>query len=152
VIVGGALGLIEPAAWRALAQTGRSQVMIAVVTFAGVVIFGVLQALLVAVALSIVDVVARCAKPHDAVLGYVDQLGRYAVVTFHPSARVTPGTRDRFTNPRLEMPGVREGQSAVEAVDERLLRRTRSSEPAEIGTVHMYPTVDAAVGAFTAEQ
>ncbi|MFO7591637.1 MAG: SulP family inorganic anion transporter [Acidimicrobiia bacterium] len=91
VIVGAAIGLIEPAAWRALMQTGRSQVMIAVVTFAGVIIFGVLEALLVAVALSIIDVVARSAKPHDSVLGYVDRLERYANVTFHPSARMTPG-------------------------------------------------------------
>ncbi|MCJ7671334.1 MAG: SulP family inorganic anion transporter [Acidimicrobiia bacterium] len=91
VIVGAAVGLIEPAAWRALAQTGRSQVMIAAVTFAGVIIVGVLQALILAVALSIVDVVARSAKPHDAVLGYVDRLGRYANVTFHPSARIEPG-------------------------------------------------------------
>jgi MFS superfamily sulfate permease-like transporter len=66
-------------------------VLIAIVTFTGVIAVGVLQALLVAVALSIVDVVARSAKPHDAVLGYVDRLGRYANVTFHPSARVTPG-------------------------------------------------------------
>jgi high affinity sulfate transporter 1 len=91
VIIGAAIGLIDPAAWRGLARTGRSQVIIAAVTFAGVVIVGVLEALLVAVALSIVDVVARSAKPHDAVLGYVDRLGRYANVTFHPSARVTPG-------------------------------------------------------------
>jgi len=91
VIIGAAIGLVEPAAWRALARAGRSQVVIAIVTFAGVIAVGVLQALLVAVALSIVDVVARSAKPHDAVLGYVDRLGRYANVTFHPSARVTPG-------------------------------------------------------------
>ena len=42
-------------------------------------------------ALSIVDVVRRSAQPHDAVLGWVDRLGRYANVQLHPSARVTPG-------------------------------------------------------------
>jgi sulfate permease, SulP family len=58
---------------------------------AGVVAFGVLQALLVAVALSIVDVARRSAAPHDAVLGWVERLGRYADVSLHARAKVTPG-------------------------------------------------------------
>jgi MFS superfamily sulfate permease-like transporter len=33
----------------------------------------------------------RSAKPHDAVLGYVSRLGRWADVSVHPGARVTPG-------------------------------------------------------------
>jgi SulP family sulfate permease len=91
VIVSAAIGLIEPNAWRALARAGRSQVVIALVTFIGVIAVGVLEALIVAVALSILDVVMRSARPHDAVLGYVDRLDRWANVSLHPSARVTPG-------------------------------------------------------------
>ena len=33
----------------------------------------------------------RSARPYDSVLGWVDRLGRYADVSLHPSARVTPG-------------------------------------------------------------
>ena len=51
---------------------------------------GVLEALLVAVALSIVDVSWRSATPHDAVLGF-ERLDRYANVRLHPRAQVTPG-------------------------------------------------------------
>ncbi len=91
VIVAAAIGLVDPPAWRALAQAGRSQVVIAVVTMVGVVVFGVLEALLVAVALSILDVVLRSARPHDAVLGYVPRLGRWADVSLHRTAAVTPG-------------------------------------------------------------
>ena len=91
VIVAAAIGLVEPAAWRGLARTSRVEVAIAAVTMAGVVVVGVLEALLVAVALSIVDVVRRSATPHDAVLGWVERLGRYADVRLHPSATVTPG-------------------------------------------------------------
>ena len=58
---------------------------------AGVVAVGVLEALVFAVGLSVVDVVRRSARPHDAVLGWVDELGRYADVAVHPTARVTPG-------------------------------------------------------------
>ncbi|HYN18175.1 MAG TPA: SulP family inorganic anion transporter, partial [Actinomycetes bacterium] len=74
VIVAAAIGLIEPASWRGLARTSRVEVAIAAVTMAGVVAFGVLQALVVAVALSIVDVARRSATPHDAVLGWVERL------------------------------------------------------------------------------
>ncbi len=91
VIVAAAIGLIEPAAWKALARAGRSQVVIAAATLVGVVVFGVLQALVVAVAMSIVEVLMRSAKPHDAVLGYVARLDRWADVAVHPSARVVAG-------------------------------------------------------------
>jgi len=91
VIVAAAIGLVEPDAWRDLARAGRSQVVIAAVTLVGVVVFGVLQALIVAVGLSIVEVLMRSAKPHDAVLGYVPRLGRWANVSMHRGARVTPG-------------------------------------------------------------
>ena len=76
---------------------------------------GVLQALTIAVALSIVDVVRRSAQPHDAVLGWVDRLGRYANVQLHRSARITPGVviyrlDDRlfFANARYVQGRVRE--------------------------------------------
>jgi sulfate permease, SulP family len=91
VIISAALGLIDTAAWRAISSVGRVEVAIAAVTMAGVVLFGVLEALVVAVALSVLDTVRRSAQPHDAVLGWVERLGRYANVELHPSATVTPG-------------------------------------------------------------
>jgi sulfate permease, SulP family len=91
VIVAAAIGLVDPQAWRALWATDRVEVTIAAVTTAGVVAVGVLEALVFAVLLSIVDVVRRSARPHDAVLGWVEGLGRYGDVALHPSARVTPG-------------------------------------------------------------
>jgi SulP family sulfate permease len=91
VIVAAAIGLVDPQAWRALWATDRVEVTIAAVTTAGVVAVGVLEALVFAVLLSIVDVVRRSARPHDAVLGWVEGLGRYGDVALHTSARVTPG-------------------------------------------------------------
>jgi sulfate permease, SulP family len=91
VIVSAALGLVDSNAWRALWGTDRVEVTIAAVTTAGVVAVGVLEALVFAVGLSIVDVVRRSARPHDAVLGWVERLGRYGDVAVHPSARITPG-------------------------------------------------------------
>jgi SulP family sulfate permease len=91
VIVGAALGMIDLAAWRGLARISRAEVSIAVITMVGVITVGVLRALLLAVALSIVDAVRRSATPHDAVLGWVERLDRYADVRLHPSAKIVPG-------------------------------------------------------------
>jgi sulfate permease, SulP family len=91
VIVAAAAGLVDLASWRGLARVSRVEVAIAAITTAGVVLVGVLEALVVAVALSVVDVVRRSATPHDAVLGWVERLGRYADVRLHPSATLAPG-------------------------------------------------------------
>ncbi len=91
VIVSAAVGLVNVGAWRGLIAVSRYETGIAAVTFVGVLALGVLRALLIAVLLSIVDVVRRSAQPHDAVLGWVDRLGRYGNVQLHSSARVTPG-------------------------------------------------------------
>jgi sulfate permease, SulP family len=91
VIVSAAIGLVDPNAWRRLAAVDNVEVAIAGVTTACVVVFGVLEALGVAVGLSVIDTVRRSAKPHDAVLGWVERLGRYADVSLHRSATETPG-------------------------------------------------------------
>ncbi len=91
VIISAAIGLIDRTAWRSLWTTDRVEFTIAAVTMAGVVLIGVLEALAVAVGLSIVDVVRRSARPHDAVLGWVERLGRWGDVAVHPTAETTPG-------------------------------------------------------------
>jgi MFS superfamily sulfate permease-like transporter len=91
VIVAAAIGLVDPKAWRFLARSSRGDVVIAAITTTGVVLVGVLEALILAVLLSIVDVVRRGAKPHDAVLGWVERLGRYGDVSVHRHATIVPG-------------------------------------------------------------
>jgi high affinity sulfate transporter 1 len=91
IIVAASIGIVDLDSWRGLARLSRVEVAIAAVTMVGVVSVGVLRALLLAVALSVVDAVRRSATPHDAVLGWVDRLDRYADVRLHPSAKVVPG-------------------------------------------------------------
>jgi high affinity sulfate transporter 1 len=91
IIVSAAIGLVNPGAWRELARTDKVELALAGVTTAGVLVTGVLTAIAFAVGLSIVDVVRRSARPHDAVLGWVPTMGRYADVAVHRSAQVTPG-------------------------------------------------------------
>ena len=67
------------------------ELAIAGVTTALVLVTGVLEAIAFAVGLSVVDVVRRSARPHDAVLGWVPELGRYADVSIHRNAKTVPG-------------------------------------------------------------
>jgi SulP family sulfate permease len=120
VIVSAAIGLVEPQAWRALAAVDPVEVAIAGATTGCVVVLGVLEALIVAVGLSVIDTVRRSARPHDAVLGWVERLGRYADVSLHPSATITPGVvvyrlDDRlfFANARYFKARVREAIRAA---------------------------------------
>ena len=91
VIISAALGLVELSDWRSLAATDKVEVAIAAAAMACVIVIGVLEGIVVAVALSLVDVVRRSARPHDAVLGWDEELGRYADVAVHRRARQTPG-------------------------------------------------------------
>jgi SulP family sulfate permease len=91
LIVAAAIGIVDPAGWRSLAASGRAPVVIAAVTSVGVIVLGILPALGLAVVMSIVEIVARGAHPHDAVLGFVPRLGRYGDVRFHRRAVVAPG-------------------------------------------------------------
>lgn len=91
VIVVAALGLVDRPAWRALRDTDKVEFAIAAVTMALVLITGVLEAIAFAVGLSIVDVVRRSALPHDAVLGWVPKLGRWADVSVYRGAETVPG-------------------------------------------------------------
>jgi MFS superfamily sulfate permease-like transporter len=91
LIVSAAIGLVDVGAWRELAAADRVEVAIAAVTAAGVVVVGVLEAVVFAVGLTILDAVRRSARPGDAVLGYDAALGRFVDVAQRPDARVVPG-------------------------------------------------------------
>ena len=91
VIVYAGAKLIDPAQWRALARSSRVEVVIAAITVACVVTVGVLQAIIVAVVLSVADIIRRAARPADAVLGWSAEEDRYVDVVDHPDAGITPG-------------------------------------------------------------
>jgi MFS superfamily sulfate permease-like transporter len=59
--------------------------------FAGVAVLGVLWGVGIAIALSLLSFVRRAWRPHDAVLGRVDNLKGYHDTERHPEARLIPG-------------------------------------------------------------
>jgi high affinity sulfate transporter 1 len=91
VIIQASTGLFSVKQWREVIRISRFETVIAVVALAGVLVLGVLEAIILAVVLSILDAVRRSARPHDAVLGYDPELERYADVRDAENAMVTRG-------------------------------------------------------------
>ncbi len=75
IIIVASLGLIDIAAFRFLRQVRPAEFWLAVVTALGVLIVGVLAGILVAVVLSLIMLLYRMARPHDALLDDVDVAG-----------------------------------------------------------------------------
>jgi sulfate permease, SulP family len=74
-IIVASLGLIDIAAFRFLRQVRPAEFWLAVVTAFGVLTVGVLARILVAVMLSLIMLLYRMARPHDALLDDVDADG-----------------------------------------------------------------------------
>lgn len=91
VIIYAAIGLVDVSAWRALIRGSRAELAVAGVTVLGMLTVGLLPALLLAVLLSILDVVRRSAQPRDAVLGWSAEHRRFVDVERRRNAVVVPG-------------------------------------------------------------
>jgi high affinity sulfate transporter 1 len=91
IVITAAIGLIDVAAVRRLYRVRRSEFVLWLAAFAGVALLGVLVGIFTAILLSLADFVRRAWRPHDAVLGRVDELKGYHDVTRYPSARQVPG-------------------------------------------------------------
>ena len=91
VIIYAALGLMDLGAWRAFARGSRGELVVAVITVIGMLTIGLLPSLILAVLLSILDVVRRSAQPRDAVLGWSPTARRFVDVERHRDAVVFPG-------------------------------------------------------------
>ena len=91
VIVFSASKLIVPDQWRSLARSSRAEIVIAATTAIFVVTIGVLQAIVVAVILSVADVIRRAARPADAVLGWSSSQDRYVDVSDDLDVGIVPG-------------------------------------------------------------
>jgi SulP family sulfate permease len=93
IIIVASLGLIDIAAFRFLRQVRPAEFWLAMVTAWGVLCVGVLWGILVAVMLSLIMVLYRISRPHDALLDEVDASGGtvYRGVTDKAAALTEPG-------------------------------------------------------------
>ena len=91
VVIYAALRLIHVRELVKLARFRSTELGLALIALVGVLVFGVLSGILVAVGLSVVELFARVARPPASVLGRVPGLAGLHNVEDYPDARTIPG-------------------------------------------------------------
>ena len=91
IVIYAAIRLIDIPAFRRLFAFRRSELVLALSACVGVLAFNILYGVLVAIALSVADLLLRVARPHDAIQGLVPGLAGMHDVDDYPDARTIPG-------------------------------------------------------------
>ena len=91
VVIAAVIGLVDVPGLRWLARVNRVDFALAIAAFVGVVLFGVLAAIAIAIGLSALAFLWRSWHPYDAVLGRVTGRKGYHDVVRHPDAATVPG-------------------------------------------------------------
>lgn len=91
LVVYAGLRLVDLAGLRRIAAFRLSELVLALVTMAAVLVTGLLNGIGIAVALSLLDLIRRIVHPHDGVLGYVPGLAGMHDVDDYPDATQVPG-------------------------------------------------------------
>ncbi|HEX9258755.1 MAG TPA: SulP family inorganic anion transporter [Acidimicrobiales bacterium] len=91
IVIYAATRLVELPELRRFARLRWTELALALLATVGVVVVGVLLGILIAVGLSVVDMLVRVARPHWAVLGKVPGLAGLHDVTDFDDAATTPG-------------------------------------------------------------
>jgi SulP family sulfate permease len=90
-VVYAAVRLVDVGEFRRYARFRRSELLLALATTAAVLAVGVLVGVLVAIGLSILDLLRRVARPHDAIEGHVPGLAGMHDIDDFPDAKPVAG-------------------------------------------------------------
>lgn len=91
LVIYAALRLIELTEFRRIATFRASELTLALATTAGVLVLDVLYGVIVAIGLSILDLLRRLARPHDGILGEVPGFAGMHDIDDHPGAKLVAG-------------------------------------------------------------
>lgn len=91
IVVYAAVRLIDLAGFRRLWSFRPEEFLLAIAALGGVLIFGILTGVVLAVGLSVAEMLRRVARPHDAVVGFVPGLAGMHDVDDYPDADTVPG-------------------------------------------------------------
>ncbi|MFI6494989.1 SulP family inorganic anion transporter [Streptomyces sp. NPDC050564] len=91
LVVYAAARMIDFAGFRRLASFRRRELLLALGCLAGVLALDILYGVIVAVGLSVAELLTRVARPHDAVEGLVPGMAGMHDVDDYPQARTIPG-------------------------------------------------------------
>ncbi|MDQ0834272.1 SulP family sulfate permease [Streptomyces achromogenes] len=120
LVVYAAVRMIDLAGFRRLASFRRRELLLALGCLAGVLALDVLYGVLVAVGLSVAELLTRVARPHDAVEGLVPGMAGMHDVDDYPQARTIPGLLVyRYDSPLFFANAENFRRRALAAVDEQ---------------------------------
>lgn len=91
VVVYAAVRLIDLPELRRLWRFRRREFILALAAFVGVLVFDILYGVLAAVAISVIELLTRVARPHSAVLGRSDEVAGWHDIDDYPTAVQVPG-------------------------------------------------------------
>ncbi|MFC6287074.1 SulP family inorganic anion transporter [Nocardioides sp. GCM10027113] len=91
VVVYAATRIVDVAELRRFGRFRRSELVLALATSVAVLALGVLVGVVAAIALSVLDLLRRVARPHDAVEGAVPGVAGFHDIDDYPEARQDPG-------------------------------------------------------------
>ena len=113
-----AIRLVDVAGFRRLAAFRRTELLLALAALVGVLAFDILYGVLLAVGLSVAEMLHRIARPHDAIEGLVPDLAGMHDVDDYPEATTIPGlVVYRYDSPLFFANAENFRQRALAAVD-----------------------------------
>ncbi|MFE1883724.1 SulP family inorganic anion transporter [Streptomyces diastatochromogenes] len=120
LVVYAAAHMIDVAGFRRLASFRRRELFLALGCLAGVLALDILYGVLVAVGLSVAELLTRVARPHDAIEGLVPGVAGMHDVDDYPEARTIPGLLVyRYDSPLFFANAEDFRRRALAAVDEQ---------------------------------
>jgi len=91
VVIASAIGLIEITDLRRIYRIQQWEFWLSMVCCAGVVLFGAIEGIAIAIVVAVIEFLWDGWRPHSAVLGRVDGVKGYHDITRYPDARLVPG-------------------------------------------------------------
>ncbi|WP_405766413.1 SulP family inorganic anion transporter [Streptomyces sp. NBC_01538] len=120
LVVYAAVRMIDLAGFRRLTSFRRRELLLALGCLAGVLALDILYGVIVAVGLSVAELLTRVARPHDAVEGLVPGMAGMHDVDDYPQARTIPGLLVyRYDSPLFFANAEDFRRRALAAVDEQ---------------------------------
>jgi SulP family sulfate permease len=91
IVVYAAIRLVDVVEFRRIARFRRSELFLALTTTVAVLALNVLYGVLVAIGLSVLDLLRRVARPHDGILGFVPGIAGMHDIDDYPDAKAVQG-------------------------------------------------------------
>jgi high affinity sulfate transporter 1 len=83
--------LIAPSFFRRLYTVGRAEFWYSIITVLGVLIFGIMEGVLLGVAVSLLVLIRRVTRPGTAIIGRMPDQESYRNIEFYPEVETVPG-------------------------------------------------------------